>query len=43
MLYNRKNKEKSKNIAKNIVIKICEPDLTGTSIVSRFFENYIIA
>ena len=42
MLYNRIKKEKSKNVAEIFVIKICEPDLTGTSLISRFFENFVI-
>ena len=36
------NKENSTNFAENIIIKICEPALTSTSLISRFFENYII-
>ena len=36
------NKENSTNFAENIIINICEPALTSTPLISRFFENYII-
>ena len=37
MLNNRTNKENSIKDAENVVIKICEPDLTGTSFDISFF------
>ena len=39
MLYNRINKENSIKVAENIVIKICEPDLTGTSFDISYFRK----
>ena len=36
------NKQTSIKVAENIVIKICEPHLTSTSLISSFFENYNI-